>query len=200
MNTRIVLRHLMRYRQTVFWGHRAFCAVAIPLDLFPVQPPPAPPSAPAGYREVVLGWIGDPRDGCLSASSFTADPAFEDWHWLGAYCAVQPDGEVSPDERIDMPPADLLAHAQERIWCERWLQGAGDAERSDLLLSLNAARDYIATAYGEIRGTKAVITYSVKWSKTPHTTRYYRPRRDRFCSAIARALDLGAGRVRLVEP
>lgn len=39
MNTRIVRRHLMRHRQTIFWGHRAFCAVAIPLDLFPVQPP-----------------------------------------------------------------------------------------------------------------------------------------------------------------
>lgn len=192
MNSRIVQRHLMRHRSRVIWGDRAFCAVSIPLDVFPEQPPPAPPEAPAGRAAVVYGWFGDPRDGCLSAVAFTADPAFRDWHWTGAYCAVQPNDQIDYSDRVDMPPADLLAHAQQRVWCARWLQGEGDVERPDLLIALDVARGHAATAYTDIRGQRAVITYSVKW--------FYRTRRGRFCSAIARALDLGAGRVRLVEP
>lgn len=200
MNSRIVMRHLMRHRHTVFWGDRAFCAVSLPLDLFPEQPPAAPPPAPPGYAAVVSGWSGDPREECLSAVTFTDDPAFEDWHWLGAYCAVGLDGQINHGEQVEMPPADLLAHAQQQVWCERWLQGEGAAERSDLLVALNGARNYAATAYSEIRGANAVLTYSVKWSKTARVNRHYRPRRGRFCSALAKALDLGGGRVRLVEP
>ena len=123
MNSRIVQRHLMRHRSPRHLGRPCVLRGLNPARRVSGTATARSARAPAGRAAVVYGWFGDPRDGCLSAVAFTADPAFRDWHWTGAYCAVQPNDQIDYSDRVDMPPADLLAHAQQRVWCARWLQG-----------------------------------------------------------------------------
>lgn len=213
-NGRTLYKVLMKGRQSVFWGRRAFLTVRLPASVIPVPRPPIDYCKDWG-EDLGNIWVKDLGDGVeevrhLGEISSGGDPRVDrdedaaeihflteekegvytlfSW-WEGTLTVVRPaesDTEEPTRETSDLSVEAITAHKALRDWNAMYMDGTVGAERGVVLDAFLAASNAAKTHYTAMSedGQLLYITYSVKW--------FYKSRARRFCADLKRAFRAAA--------
>lgn len=184
MHAKGIRKILMRGKIKTFWGERAYIKVAVPLALFPENPPPFeldPYLNEDGYY-IKDGLIynlykvtgPDPTNEVnyneIHFLSKVEEENYYQW-WEGILL------DKNTHKKVGEIPENIIAqYVKRRKWVNKYIYGN---DSSAVFQALNIAACYAKGPYYDLRTDNLILTYGVRW--------FYPDRKRKFCAALANA-------------